>query len=87
MTDSFVIQPGDEDIHTANERRLKVGLIIICYPIVLIIYTLFYALPYLCRLVLPIGVVMIMVMKVTSIQQAIHYFLSVVVSCLVTEND
>lgn len=21
---SFIIQPGDEDIHTANERRLKV---------------------------------------------------------------
>lgn len=23
-TNTFVIQPGDEDIHTANERRLKV---------------------------------------------------------------
>lgn len=23
-TDAFVIQPSDEDIHTANERRLKV---------------------------------------------------------------
>lgn len=23
MTDAFTIQPGDEDIHTANERRLK----------------------------------------------------------------
>lgn len=23
-TDAFIIQPADEDIHTANERRLKV---------------------------------------------------------------
>ena len=27
LANKFTLQPGDEDIHTANERRLKVNII------------------------------------------------------------